>query len=29
MTGALADRVKVPLKVDVSAGANWLEVKEL
>jgi DNA polymerase-1 len=28
MTGALADRVKVPLKVDVSAGANWLDVKE-
>jgi DNA polymerase I len=29
MTGALADRVKVPLKVDVSAGVNWLEVKEV
>ncbi len=28
MTGALADRLQVPLKVDVSAGANWLEVKD-
>ncbi len=29
MTGALADRLQVPLKVDVSVGPNWLEVEEL
>ena len=29
MTGALADRLRVPLKVDLSAGPNWLDVKEL
>ena len=28
MTGALSDRLTVPLKVDVSVGENWLEVKE-
>ncbi|MCI0637916.1 MAG: DNA polymerase I [Gemmataceae bacterium] len=27
MTRALADEVKVPLKVDVGLGPNWLEVK--
>jgi DNA polymerase-1 len=29
MTQALASRLQVPLKVDLSAGANWLEVQEL
>jgi DNA polymerase-1 len=29
MTQALASRLQVPLKVDLSAGANWLEVKEI
>ncbi len=28
MTAALADRLHVPLKVDVSVGPNWLDVKE-
>src|SRR5262249_53740905 len=28
MTGALSDRLSVPLKVDVPVGKNWLEVKE-
>jgi DNA polymerase-1 len=27
MSRALADRLKVPLKVDVSAGANWLDTE--
>jgi len=27
MTRALADRLQVPLKVDVSAGANWLDAE--
>ncbi len=29
MTGALADRLTVPLKVDLAAGPNWLDVEEL
>jgi DNA polymerase-1 len=29
MQGALKDRLEVPLKVDVSAGPNWLDVNEL
>ncbi len=29
MTHALADRLKVPLKVDVAVGPNWLDVEEL
>jgi DNA polymerase-1 len=29
MTGALAARLTVPLKVDVAAGPNWLDVEEL
>ena len=29
MTEALASRLQVPLKVDLSAGPNWLEVQEL
>jgi DNA polymerase-1 len=29
MTDALSDRLTVPLKVDVAAGANWLDVKEV
>ncbi len=29
MTGALASRLQVPLKVDLSAGPNWLDVKEI
>ena len=29
MTGALADRLRVPLKVDVSAGENWLDTKAI
>lgn len=29
MTTALADRLKVPIKVDVAAGPNWLDVEEL
>jgi DNA polymerase-1 len=28
MTNALADRLQVPLKVDVALGPNWLEVDE-
>jgi DNA polymerase-1 len=27
MTGALADRLKVPLKVEVAVGPNWLDVE--
>ena len=27
MTGALADRLAVPLRVDVGVGPNWLDVK--
>jgi DNA polymerase I len=29
MTSALASRLQVPLKVDLSAGPNWLDVKEV
>ena len=29
MTGALGDRLQVPLKVDLCAGPNWLDVKEI
>lgn len=29
MTAAMSDRLTVPLKVDVSAGPNWFDVKEL
>jgi DNA polymerase I len=29
MAGALADRLQVPLKVDVSAGPNWLDAEAL
>jgi DNA polymerase I len=29
MTSALASRLQVPLKVDLAAGPNWLEVEEL
>jgi DNA polymerase-1 len=29
MTQALAGRLTVPLKVDVSAGPNWLDVEPL
>jgi DNA polymerase-1 len=29
MTGALAGKLRVPLKVDVSAGPNWLDVAEM
>ena len=29
MTTALASRLQVPLKVDLSSGPNWLEVQEL
>jgi DNA polymerase-1 len=29
MTGALADRLTVPLKVDLAAGPNWLDVAEI
>lgn len=29
MTGALADRLQVPLGVDVSVGKNWLELDEV
>jgi DNA polymerase-1 len=29
MTGALSDRLQMPLKVDMSVGPNWLDVKEL
>jgi DNA polymerase-1 len=29
MTGALADRLTVPLRVDVGVGPNWLDVKPL
>jgi DNA polymerase-1 len=28
MTGALSDRLQVPLKVDLSVGPNWLDVQE-
>jgi hypothetical protein len=29
MSQALAHRLRVPLKVDLSAGPNWLDVLEL
>ena len=29
MTRALADRVQVPLKVDVAAGGNWLDAESV
>jgi DNA polymerase-1 len=29
MTGALASQLQVPLKVDLSAGSNWLDTREL
>jgi DNA polymerase-1 len=29
MTGALADKLQVPLKVDVATGPNWLDTEEL
>ncbi len=29
MSGAMASRLQVPLKVDLAAGPNWLEVQEL
>ncbi|MCI0462458.1 MAG: DNA polymerase I [Gemmataceae bacterium] len=29
MTSALASRLQIPLKVDLAAGPNWLEVKEV
>lgn len=29
MTGALADQVRVPLKVDMGVGPNWLDVEEV
>jgi DNA polymerase-1 len=29
MTGALSDRLQVPLKVDMGVGPNWLDVKEI
>jgi DNA polymerase-1 len=29
MTQALADKLQVPLKVDVAAGANWLDVETI
>jgi DNA polymerase I len=29
MTGALADRIAVPIKVDMSIGPNWLETVEV
>ncbi len=29
MTRALADRLTVPLQVDMGVGANWLDVEEV